>query len=357
MCHGFGSIANLYIEHFEQLAITSAPVCPSIWYRYTDDKFIKINCDTVRTFTHHINNIDDNIKFTCDPEKDCQLPFLDTLITKKPNSSIKVLVYRKATHTYQYLDFQSHHPLEHQISVILTLMHRAETTVTEPSDLGVEKENIKSALKNCGYQNWVFSNSDRKSECTPEVNQRELTGRRIYSTLPYIQGISDKIRKAYKKEGVHTSFKPHKILHQLLVVPKDKPPNQLAGTVYCLECEDCHKCYIGESARPLGKRIKDHITTRSSSTSAVSEHLKTAKYHFDSDKVKILAREPKDFSRKILEAIHIRKEKPALNIETRGWIWIPYGIQFLWINCIYATSGRKRRHHQPTVSKDQSLHL
>ena len=47
----------------------------------------------------HINNIDDNIKFTCDPENDCRLPFLDTLITKKPNSSIKVSVYRKATHT------------------------------------------------------------------------------------------------------------------------------------------------------------------------------------------------------------------------------------------------------------------
>ena len=30
-------------------------------------------------------------------------------------------------------------------------------------------------------------------------------------------------------------------------------------------------------------------------------------------KLAILAREPKDFSRKILEAIHIRKEKPALN--------------------------------------------
>ena len=302
------------MEHFEQLAITSAPVHPSIWYRYVDDTFVKINCDAVESFTHHINNIDDNIKFTCDPEKDCQLPFLDTLITKKPNGSIKVSVYRKATHTDQYLDFQSHHPLEHKISVVRTLMHRAETTVTEPSDFAVEKDHIKSALKNCGYQNWVFSNSDRKSEISAESNQREPTGRRIYSTLPYIQGILDKLRRAYKKSGVHTSFKPHKTLRQLLVVPKDKPPpDQLAGTVYCLECEDCHKCYIGESARPLGKRIKEHITTRSSSTSAVSEHLKTAKNHFDPDKVKILAREPKDFSRKILEAIHIRKEKPALN--------------------------------------------
>ena len=46
--------------------------------------------------------------------------------------------------------------------------------------------------------------------------------------------------------------------------------------------------HIEESARPLGKRIKEHITTRYSSTSAVSEHLKTAKHHFDPNKVKSL---------------------------------------------------------------------
>ena len=75
-------------------------------------------------------------------------------------------------------------------------MHRAETTVTEPSDLAVEK--IKSALKSCGYQNWVFSNSDRKSECTPEINQREPTERTTYSTLPYIQGI---VTESLKESG------------------------------------------------------------------------------------------------------------------------------------------------------------
>ena len=157
-------------------------------------------------------------------------------------------------------------------------------------------------------------NSDKKSAATPEATPGDPPQRRIYSTIPYIEGISDRIRRAYKKAGVSASFRPYKTLRQLLVAPKDKPPaEQISGTVYCLECEDCHKCYIGESARPLGKRVKEHITTRSSSTSAVSEHLKTEKHHFDPNKVKILARETKDFARKILEAIHIRKEKPALN--------------------------------------------
>ena len=78
------------------------------------------------------------------------------------------------------------------------------------------------------------------------------------------------------------------------------------------------------------------------------------KIYFDADRVKVLAREPKDFSRKILEVIHIRKEKPALNRD-KGLDLDFYGIQFLLINCINATSGQKWR--QLTVSWDQSLHL
>ena len=90
------------MEHFEQLAIHQLKFESSVWYRYVDDTFVKINRDAVKRCTHYINNIDDHIKFTCDPEKDCQLPFLDTLITKKPAGSIKVSVYRKATHIDQY---------------------------------------------------------------------------------------------------------------------------------------------------------------------------------------------------------------------------------------------------------------
>ena len=136
-------------------------------------------------------------------------------------------------------------------------MHRAETTVTDLTDLAVVKDHIKSALKNCGYQDWVFSNSNRKAEATPEVLTRELSRKRINSTLPYIQGISDKICRAYKKAGYRLLSNLTRLYANYLLRPDKPPQDQLAGTIYCLECEDCHKRYIGESARPLDKRIKE----------------------------------------------------------------------------------------------------
>ena len=57
--------------------------------------------------------------------------------------SLQVSVYRKPTHTDQYLVFDSHYPLEHKLSVIRTLFHRAETVVTTPEDKDSELKHVK----------------------------------------------------------------------------------------------------------------------------------------------------------------------------------------------------------------------
>ena len=77
-------------------------------------------------FHSHLNSINTNIKFTINMESEGSIAFLDTKTTRQDYGSITMSVYRKATHTYRYLDFKSHHHPQHKHSVIHTLMDHAK---------------------------------------------------------------------------------------------------------------------------------------------------------------------------------------------------------------------------------------
>ena len=49
-------VANLFMEHFENKAIESAPNPPHFWGRYVDDTMVVIQKDHIGEFTSHINN-------------------------------------------------------------------------------------------------------------------------------------------------------------------------------------------------------------------------------------------------------------------------------------------------------------
>jgi retron-type reverse transcriptase len=64
-------IANYYMEHFEQQAISKAPMKPTLWYRYVDDTFVvwPHGEEELHEFLDHLNSIHHNIKFTMEVEK------------------------------------------------------------------------------------------------------------------------------------------------------------------------------------------------------------------------------------------------------------------------------------------------
>ena len=57
-------IANLFMENFEEKAISTAPHPPYFWKKYVDDTFTILESSHRRTFLDHINSIDQHIQFT-----------------------------------------------------------------------------------------------------------------------------------------------------------------------------------------------------------------------------------------------------------------------------------------------------
>lgn len=59
--------------------------------------------------------------------------------------SLEIEVYRKPTHTVQHLLFDSHHPQEHKLGVIITPHHQAENLPTT-AEIKDKEHNIVGKL-------------------------------------------------------------------------------------------------------------------------------------------------------------------------------------------------------------------
>ena len=138
-------VANLFMEDLETRALATAPSTPTLWKRFMDDTFIIIQRTQKDTFLQHINAIDDNIHFTCEEAReDGSIPFLDMLITPDEGGRLNTTVYRKPTHTDQYLHWDSHHAITSKYSVIGTLYHRARTICSKPGQLQKEEKHYSN---------------------------------------------------------------------------------------------------------------------------------------------------------------------------------------------------------------------
>jgi len=184
-----------------------------------DDVLELIKKGQVRNLTDHINAIDPtgNIKFTYEEEEDKQIPFLDTLLVRREDGSVKLLVYRKKSHTDQYLNFSSHHPLNHKLAVIRTLLERCYSIVTEEDDRKKEEEHVAIAHSKCGYPPWTI---DRVKQDIVEKSLKEEAKKAKKTrgdhkgmvVMPYVKGLSEAFARILKSHSIATANHPHRTL-------------------------------------------------------------------------------------------------------------------------------------------------
>ena len=204
-------------------------------------------------------------------EENGHISFLDTEVTRKQDFTFTTAVYRKPTNTGRYLQYDSHHPLSHKRAVVKTLMERAMRLSGDSHKLKTESQYIQDTLSGNVYPRHLFKPS-YKQHHESEVKIKP----RFRITLPYIQGISERIARLLAPYDVRVCHRPVNKLRSFFPSPKDIIPNDSrCGEVYNIRCEDCMKVYIGQTKNSLATRLGQHraaLRLMQPEKSALAEH-------------------------------------------------------------------------------------
>ena len=119
-------IASIFMEEFEEQAIRNATCKPKIWNRYVEDTCKVLDRHHFDGFLQFLNSQHPIIRYAMEIEKDNTIPFLDTTVTMDSDSLLTITVYRKPTHTDQYLAYDSHQPQSVKLGIVKCLYDRVK---------------------------------------------------------------------------------------------------------------------------------------------------------------------------------------------------------------------------------------
>ncbi|XP_046330471.2 uncharacterized protein LOC124114002 [Haliotis rufescens] len=207
-------LTEIYMTYFEQQALTTSPV-PTY------------------------------LLFTIEIEKDNRLPFLDVLVSRSPTNRIQTSVYRKPTHTDQYIHFNSNHPLRTKTGINSTLTKRAINLST--ADPKPEIEHVRQVFTD--LNNYPPNLVDKVIASvlypTPRPATLKPESAPFRIALPFIGKASHIISRLLKQQAnIITHFTSSNSLNTLLRAngSNTTKPQEPKGVVYTIDC-NCGQSY------------------------------------------------------------------------------------------------------------------
>ncbi|XP_046326299.2 uncharacterized protein LOC124110877 [Haliotis rufescens] len=138
-------ITEISTTSLEESPLSTAPFHPLCWYRNVDDTFTTIAHQNDPTeFLEHLNAEHQRIQFTMKTDTNQHLPFLD-VSPQTTDDALRTSVYRKPTHTNQYIHYNSCHHLQIKQAIIATLTRRAKS-ICHPDALSSELDHLKETF-------------------------------------------------------------------------------------------------------------------------------------------------------------------------------------------------------------------
>jgi len=279
------------------------------------------------------------------------MSFLDVWVKRDGEGGFTTEVYRKKTHSNRYLNFGSNHPLEHKLSGMKTLVHRATIYCSNGQLFRQELKHLRDTFLENGYDPKVVkkvlrskvdvSQRQEMIENLLEDVDKEKEEEEVYGDVivPYVKEINSKLLRVCRKLELKMVNRRTTNLRSLLV--KTRPPvefEEKKNVIYRVPCGNCEKAYVGQTKRPWKVRRGEHKTSikkymRGEGTGSddyndwgIPNHCMETDFEhdFDFENTTYLARERHLGRRLVLESLFISLEEDSVNTKEGrevGEVW------------------------------------
>ena len=175
--------------------------------RHVDDILAAVNSSfDLDSFLAFINSLYPTLNFTFEWEVNSAIPFLDVLITRSP-SHLKFKVFRKSTHSNNYLHFFSYHPHTVKLSVAQGLFLRA-LRICSKEFVKDEIKYIFLSLTKLGYPKFFLNKALSKAKHSFFRPRFHSTSSKPTSfvSVPYVPSLDPKSSKHTLPPNYAVSF-------------------------------------------------------------------------------------------------------------------------------------------------------
>ena len=126
--------------------------------------------------------------------------------------------------------------------------------------------------------------------------------------VPYVQGVSDRVKRTLPHFKIRTAFKPIRTLASVFKKPKDRPSEEkIAGVFYRVECKASKRCWAS-------RRVEHDPARAASKESAIRQHAERTTHDIHPRYGQILERNETNYKRRIfLESLHSNIDKNSVN--------------------------------------------
>ena len=268
-------LANIIMTECENVVVSKLIKKGTIkfYIRYADDTLLLVKRKDIQKVVNEFDKFDKHLKVTVDSFENEILHFLDLEI--RPNG---LTIYRKDTHTGQYVNINSYTPWKWRIAWIRSLTNRA-TKICSKENLANELSAIKKFASWNGYPKHIVNNIIKRSL----TKKKTITNENEKLPVVYINVdftgdkgehlLTQAIKKLRRCTNQKVIFKTCYSVTKLSFFTNTKDRlNMLSksSVVYQFKCPGCNSSYIGKTDRTMFVRTKEHAKRNDS---AIHNHI------------------------------------------------------------------------------------